>query len=205
MCARAGLKGVPRDSVGILSWLPVPCKSQVPSCDSNLPAMYCYTSAPTTPAHFILSKCKLVSLQGWTQTHAFSQEISHRSLAGYLAVQAETSLLPRAADLAKHHSISWQWNGMGPVFPPSLVMLSGSGDTDGGKQLLTGPQRHLPKAWEGNVATVKVKKLWTAKPEHPYLVLKPWHCLATSSSVEKSRGEKGKALERLAKYLSPGV
>lgn len=47
-------------------------------------------------------------------------------------------------------------------------MVSGSGDTDGGKQLLTGPQGHLPKAWESNVAIGKVKKVWAAKPEHPY-------------------------------------
>lgn len=54
---------------------------------------------------------------------------------------------------------------MGSVFPH---MVSGSGDADGGKQLLTGPQGHLPKAWKGNVATGKVKKVWAAKPEHPH-------------------------------------
>lgn len=122
----------------------------------------------------------------------FSQEISHRSLAGCLAVQAGTSRFPGVAELAQHHSISWQWNGMGPVFPRSLIMVSGSGEADGGKQLLTGSQGHLPKAWEGNVATGKVKKVWAAKPEHPHLALNLWHCLATSSLVERSRGEKGR-------------
>lgn len=81
---------------------------------------------------------------------------------------------------------------MGPVFPCSLIMVSGSGEADGGKQLLSGSQGHLPKAWEGNVATGKVKKVWAAKPEHPHLALNLWHCLATSSLVERSRGEKGR-------------
>lgn len=81
---------------------------------------------------------------------------------------------------------------MGPVFPRSLIMVSGSGEADGGKQLLNGSQGHLPKAWEGNVATGKVKKVWAAKSEHPHLALNLWHCLATSSLVERSRGEKGR-------------
>lgn len=171
--------------------IPLPCTA-VPLH----PPPQCISSSPTA---------------GWSLGRAgpklmhFSQEILHRSLAGHLVVQAATSPLPRVADLAKHHSISWQWNGMGPVFSPSLVTVSGSGDSDRGKQLLTGPQRHLPKAREGNVATVMVKKVWAAKPEHPHLVLKPWNCSATCSLVERSRGEMGKALERLARYFSPGA
>lgn len=80
----------------------------------------------------------------------FSQEISHRSFAGHLAVQARslTSFLgwqSWPSTTASHDS----GNGMEPVFPRSLVVVSGSGDAVGGKQLLPGPQGHLPKAWEG--------------------------------------------------------
>lgn len=54
----------------------------------------------------------------------FSQEI-HRSLAGHLAVQGGTSPFPGGAELAKHHRISWQWNGMGPVFSLEPGHVSG--------------------------------------------------------------------------------
>jgi len=158
----AGLKGVPRGSARPISRLPLPCKPpgptqlQQPPCHPSPPKE---EPAPNAPSHFTIPICKLMFLRGCNppcaKTHAFSPgNLPHRS--GRVPGSPGADIPPSQGGRA----------GRAPQCPTAV-----EGDGDGvslqpshcfwlrrGKQLPAGPQGHLPKAREGNVAPGTVEK-----------------------------------------------